>query len=215
MRPFLVQAIGSTLAVGAWLSPLQWLISALERHRGQRLPKSTRAAWTEVWVLANVAAAIFALFLPAPRTFFSFALAAYGGLRVVQQASFQLYSQIYGGYPGMEPRLHYDVVSWRRSIFIALVLYFETMIWFGAIYRATARITDDQGLAVADPLQALYFSAITMLTVGYGDLSPASSLGYALVVAHCIVAFVLAILVLSRVVSYLPKPSTSDPAELP
>lgn len=60
------------------------------------------------------------------------------------------------------------VLSIPRVIVLSLYNYIEVLIWFAALYAATGTFKDGK----LDALSALYFSGVTALTIGYGDIVP-------------------------------------------
>ncbi|MFA5901518.1 MAG: potassium channel family protein [Hyphomicrobium sp.] len=91
------------------------------------------------------------------------------------------------------------VASFTRSIVLALVNFFELCICFGVIYASDYPRLNGAGR----PLSGFYFSVITQLTIGYGDIYPT---GYARVIAAIqgLAALVFIVLVFARVVQSLP-----------
>jgi hypothetical protein len=64
----------------------------------------------------------------------------------------------------------------RRSLVLALLSTVQIVIGYAIMFRTLAQIgvagAGKSGGTLLTPIQALYFSAITFTTVGYGDLSP-------------------------------------------
>ncbi|HTO61277.1 MAG TPA: ion channel, partial [Bradyrhizobium sp.] len=52
-----------------------------------------------------------------------------------------------------------------------------------------------------------YFSVVTQLTIGYGDLTPTSYLR-AIIAAQGVLGFLVGIFAVSRVIAFLPKPQS-------
>lgn len=210
MKPFLVDAIGVLLAILSSLNAFQHVIKRLSPD------KQTRGAHTEIWILGNLFLSIVLLSsLPAnPLRWVVFVVTLYAFVRVMEVVVFQINSQIYGGYPGKKaPRLHYTVLSYRRSIFIAVILYLEAILWFAVLYRFNCESFHSSGLPLSNAMKALYYSFITMTTIGYGDVYPETSWGFLIVIAQSITAVVMIVLIIARIVTYLPIPHTLDDIE--
>jgi len=141
-------------------------------------------------------------------------IAGYAVIRVTEILVFQFNSQVYGGYPGKEhPRLHYTVVSYRRSILLAGLLYLESALWFATLYRRCPGAFTCTNVPLSAPLKALYFSVVTITTLGYGDVAASTNTGFLLVMAEALSGLFMTLGILARVVSYLPRPETLDPIE--
>lgn len=69
----------------------------------------------------------------------------------------------------------YKISSTVRSIILGFMNYLELILAFAIIYRFHIDLIGPKGSA-NDPLSALYLSAVTQMTVGYGDLQPLGSL---------------------------------------
>src|SRR5262245_13882088 len=158
MQPFLVPTVGRVLSVLRYVSflPAYWL--------RRRFTKEAWAALIEAWVIANFILALLCVFaLPVDVPWLGVAVTVFASIRLVEIIVSQFNTQLYGGYPGKTaPRLHYDVISYRRSIFMAGLLYLETSLWFAALYRAHACAFTSHGLPLTVPLKAFYYSIVTI-----------------------------------------------------
>ncbi len=63
----------------------------------------------------------------------------------------------------------------ERKVILGLVNYFQLIVCFAAIYRYWPDSFSGADL-VGDPLSAVYFSAITQVTIGYGDIHPVGAM---------------------------------------
>ncbi len=69
----------------------------------------------------------------------------------------------------------YKISSTVRSIILGFINYIELILAFAVIYCAHIEQIGPKDVS-HDPLSALYLSAVTQMTVGYGDLQPIGSL---------------------------------------
>lgn len=95
------------------------------------------------------------------------------------------------------PRRH-SVSSLVRALILSVWNYIELIIVFGVLYASLPG-----SLTSATPLAPYYFSVVTQLTVGYGDVLP---LGPARVLAaiQAIIGSLFLVVILGRFVSVLP-----------
>jgi voltage-gated potassium channel Kch len=83
--------------------------------------------------------------------------------------------------------------EWRDESFRAIVSLALTLVFVGTIFYTLV-----EGWS---PLDALYFSVVTMATVGYGDLSPKTDLGKAFTIVFILVGVGILVTFASRVVN--------------
>jgi hypothetical protein len=92
------------------------------------------------------------------------------------------------------------VASLARTAILSVWNFFEAAVCFGIIYASNRCLLK----CAADGTDAYYFSAVTQLTVGYGDVTPTGPLrGVAM--AQGALGFVLGIFAISRVIAFLPR----------
>lgn len=87
-----------------------------------------------------------------------------------------------------------------RTLTLSFLNYLELIVCFGILYMTLPGLL----VGASTNLDALYFSVVTQLTIGYGDVHP---IGWARVVAVAqgLVSVAFTILILGRIVSVLPK----------
>ncbi len=92
----------------------------------------------------------------------------------------------------------------RRLLLVALFNYTEIVLWFAALYRIESyRFSfKPEILNLAERFTSLYYSIMTMVTLGYGDITPKTD-GVWLVTIHLAVTIFLSLIVLARFVSIL------------
>jgi len=96
-----------------------------------------------------------------------------------------------------------------RSLFSALINYFELTIGFAVLYRHWNCLS----LRPLDAMQALYFSLVTSATVGYGDIVPDTSTGKTLVIVQIGAAFLFVAVIISTLLgrTTAPNPPVASP----
>jgi hypothetical protein len=188
------------LSIATWL--LGTRVSA-QRQFGDGVNKEAitkrRGRLIEVYVIAWLACEI-AMILISNETSRSFAavvsfVAAYR-LGDILQASINL--NLFDRLRIAAPQIY--VASLARTAILSVWNFFESAICFGIIYSSNQWLLEHS----TDALDAYYFSMVTQLTIGYGDITPS---GYLRCVgmAQGAVGFVLGIFAISRVISFLPK----------
>lgn len=96
-------------------------------------------------------------------------------------------------------KLHH-VASLTRVLVLSVWNYLELILCFGMIYAAS--FSSLCGAKTA--LDPYYFSVVTQLTVGYGDIRPVSWLKV-VVMVQVLLGFLFTLIVLSRLIALMPR----------
>jgi potassium channel LctB len=98
---------------------------------------------------------------------------------------------------------YYYIENTVRIILLSLVNYMEFIVCFGFLYCVMGR--DGHGLVFKDSIyDGYYFSGVTQLTIGYGDIIPRGGVKY-LALFQGFIGFLFTILILGRFISLLPE----------
>lgn len=103
----------------------------------------------------------------------------------------------------------HSVSGITRTLLLSLWNYLEIVFSFGVVYCVLWHSITN----ATRPLHGFYFSAITQLTIGYGDLHPSGSVKI-IAPIQGIVGFVFAVLVIARFVTLMPRIGTVQKADL-
>lgn len=104
-------------------------------------------------------------------------------------------------------RTHYFASS-VRMVLLGLLNFGEAILCFAVIYAFSIESLS----GATGRRDALYFSVITQLTVGYGDLRPTGALRY-VVASQALLGFVLAVVLIARLIALLPPLQDFSEAE--
>lgn len=96
-------------------------------------------------------------------------------------------------------RPHY-VATIARTLILSIWNYIELFVCFGTIYSSQLNeLTNAKSW-----LDAYYFSVVTQLTIGYGDMLPIGSLR-SIASVQGLIGFLFGLFVLARFIAFLPK----------
>jgi len=104
-------------------------------------------------------------------------------------------------FDGLRRKSPHVMASAVRTIILTSINYIEVIACFGVAYAAFPSLLKHADDRFAD---ALYFSAITQLTIGYGDVVP-SGIGRLVAVIQGMFGLWFGLLILSRFVNALPR----------
>lgn len=92
------------------------------------------------------------------------------------------------------------VATTERMLVLAAINFIELFLCFGIVYALNCNLLSFNSQSVTTPATAFYFSAITQLTIGYGDISPTGWLRF-LAPLQGFLAFVFVALIFTRFIS--------------
>ena len=165
---------------------------SLVHIRGVLLSDKWRSEFTELYVVfwLVVVLPLLLLFYPA---FGVVSLIVVVGYRLVGAVNYPLCIIFVDTY---SPK--WRLRSLNRTLVLLILNYFEIIIGFASVYLRTQSIGYAGSLKpIVSRIEALYFSTVTITTLGYGDLQPISSLGRILAMVETIMGILLLVLVVS------------------
>jgi len=144
--------------------------------------------------------------------------------RVLDIVIYQINVLLFDPYRAKKKGEIYAVRSLRRIVLLLLHNYIEILFWFALFYRNWSSLFCSKYVSLDSFLGSLYFSLVTMSTLGYGDVSPIETSGafltfsierlaLILTFAQTSIGICMAFLILTRFISVLPKPQTLDNLE--
>lgn len=176
------------LCVALMLTPGLWV-----RHFGGFQSRVSRKIANEIYVLSKTALAIAIL---------NFDLVSLTGISyLVAWLLADVFINL-AGYIFLR-NFWQNPYSWNRSVLLILINFIEYTAWFSCLYLSNEYLRFDSKI-VTSAIDAIYFSVVTAATVGYGDITPASS-GRWLVTLEIICSLFYMATVVSYFVSNMSK----------
>jgi len=86
--------------------------------------------------------------------------------------------------------------SLNRSLILLFINYAELIVGFATLYLLTGSIGYSKEQILSSHAEALYFSVVTITTLGYGDLKPIHSIARWLTIVETLMGVVLIVLVI-------------------
>jgi hypothetical protein len=102
-----------------------------------------------------------------------------------------------------------------RDVLNTIWHYLEVIIAFATFYVVVSwcgndSFTSGTGSLVQSPVTPLYYSVVTIATIGYGDFSPQRAIGKFLVCLEIMLGFILVVIVFQRAISESLSASRDD-----
>jgi len=91
----------------------------------------------------------------------------------------------------------WDLRSRNRSLILLIINYIEMIVAFAALYLNTSSVSPSNGQPISAPIDALYFSLVTITTLGYGDVTPCNTTGKVLVFSETLAGLVFIVIVVA------------------
>jgi len=186
--------------VDSW-SPYKLYMWAWRKKYADRQEVLYRA--TDGWVLLYIVLSIFALFILSSLEKWCL-LVAYAiiALRLIGIVAHH-YNTVFSDVAPTRNTGDFVIYSYRRSVVMALHNYVEVCIWFAAIYQTIRPSFEDKSKILAEPVGSLYFSVVTMTTVGYGDITPIKSNSQIIVLLQTGIGLFIVLIIIGSLVGFI------------
>ncbi|MBL7154758.1 MAG: two pore domain potassium channel family protein [Phycisphaerae bacterium] len=179
-------------------------------------PKTKRSyGFVDIWVLGN---SIFSflclavLSIPQIRCL-EIVVLCYAGVRIFEVIIYQINVLLFDEYRAKKAGREYAVGGFRRIVLLLFHNYIEIFCWFALFYRHLAFLFESRHISLNSLGGSLYFSLVTMSTLGYGDIVPQERAGLFLVFMQTSIGIFMALLILARFISLIPDPESLDELE--
>lgn len=101
--------------------------------------------------------------------------------------------------------------SYRRSVILVMINYFEIVLDFAVLYYALVTFNTP----LKSKLDAIYFSFVSSSTIGYGDFYPVDNLGKILVIFQSVIFIMLIILFINFFTNKVEQKGYFGPGQTP
>lgn len=108
----------------------------------------------------------------------------------------------------------YIIVSSARSVFISMLSFIEIALCFALMYASLGPSYFAPAGGFAGVRDAIYFSAITVTTVGYGDIAPLY-VARILAAIEAVLGAFFGMTIIARMISWLPPVADIDQHSIP
>jgi hypothetical protein len=208
ISPF-VRIFDSAFRAAGFLCPSKWLFLLIGGYRATEVQLiAAFDKYLTTWLLVEILCLVFVRWI-SDQALLAVMLVSVAGARIIDIVHVSMSVLLYGRFRDGD---RYVVASLRRSLLINSINFLELLILFAFIYYGSLRA--DFRPELSSFLDSIYYSAVTQLTLGYGDCVPVSSHARLLAIGQAVCGYFFTILIFGRVVALLPKPVIlSEPVE--
>ncbi len=111
-------------------------------------------------------------------------------------------------------RIHYNnppMKNYVRTFILVIFNYFTIILFYANLYLLLqSHFSVQIGGNGLESISSVYFSTVTMATLGYGDIIPADWIGRIVNMSHTILGVFFNLVILGSIVSLLPSPGEVD-----
>jgi len=137
----------------------------------------------------------------------------YGILRISDIVIYNINVILFDQYRHNGSKKDHMVRSFRRILICLFINYSEILLWFAIFYRFFKHCFSMPNVCLNNLWGSLYFSIVTMTTLGYGDIKPINNCGACLCGLQTLIGVFWVVVVVARFITVLPKFETRDPDE--
>lgn len=199
-----------------FISPAKWLAKAIKHCWKEKKSYGFLSDIIDIYVLScTIVSCILLGFaqvcreqirLLAPRSIIGVLLT----IRLVEIAGVTMDVLVFDRMRAQSKGKDYFIVSPERTFLLGVINYFEIMLYFALIYfiffsTQFAGVYNRQSI-----WDSLYFSILTITTLGYGDIQPKGALLRIVSVIEALVGVLALALIVTRGVSLLRSPDASN-----
>lgn len=173
------------------------------------IPRLKEKGFVDIWVGGNLLLSIFC-FTVIP---LNYILLVYGCYRMYEMIIVQINLLLFDQFRAEQEKGEYAIEDVRRTVLLLMHNYLEIIFWFALIYQKFHYLFETKNVSPDSVLGSLYFSLVTITTLGYGDITPKSQWGTLIVIIEILIGIFMALLLLARFVALLPKPDSRKDKE--
>lgn len=200
-----------------WSTIFKWLrfVSLFQLIRALFPKTRGKHGFVDIYVLGNLIFSFLCLVVSSvPQVhLWEIAILCYAGVRIFEVVIYQINVLLFDEYRAKKSGIKYAIGGFRRIVLLLLHNYIEVLCWFALFYRNLSFLFDSKHISLDSLGGSLYFSLVTMSTLGYGDITPKDRAGLFLVFMQTSIGLFMALLILARFISLIPEPETLDELE--
>lgn len=172
----------------------------LNQLKGLLIGKETRTQFSELYVVAWFFVLTAFLFYPFTSVFYPIIIF----YRLIEGFNYRMCIVFVDRYDEK-----WSLRSQNRSMMLLMINYFEMIISFAALYIWSGSITAKNEI-ISEAGNAIYFSIVTITTLGYGDFKPMDGLGRFLTSFETIMGVLFLVLVVATFIGGIPRLSKGE-----
>jgi len=169
-------------------------------------------AWTDAVVLISLVLAILFWIVSTGDhiKWWEWLLISYGVLEIYNVFVYHVNVVFFDEYRARKAGEPFRIRSYRRMLICLLHNYFEIIFLFAMFYRILEFCFESGSICPNSVLGSLYFSVVTMSTLGYGDITPLNKWGVIICGFQTLIGLFMVLVMLASFIRLLPIAKSMD-----
>lgn len=97
------------------------------------------------------------------------------------------------------------VIDYKRALILSLINITEIIFWFSIFYQRFYYLFKSEYVCLNSCIGSIYFSVVTMTTLGYGDIIPIKDISRIAIIIQSLIGIFFAIVIISSIASSIKK----------
>lgn len=182
------------------------------------IPSRCHHRFVDIYVLANLAIAVVCLVacsFESTGVRFELAVKLYAWYRLFEVLVLYSNHIIFDEYRALrDGKTDHPKLNYRRALVMALHSYLEIIVWFAVLFTIYESNFHKPDFAKTHPLLtptgSVYYSVVTITTLGYGEILPKTDFARLLVTFETLIGVSFALVLLARLVGLVPATKRED-----
>lgn len=209
---FIVDLWSDIFKIFSWISPFKLVLFFLPKLRGET-KYIGGYKFTDAWVLGHLLLSfiLYVISIPSQLLLFKQIAVLYGSIRLFEIVVYQINILFFGSHRADKRGETYFIRGYPRLNILLLHNFFEIVLWFALFYNVYSSTYVFQNTMISPFLIYLKLSFVMMTTYGYVNITSLTNFGYILTQIQSLIGMFITILMISRFISYMPKPIQKKP----
>ena len=107
----------------------------------------------------------------------------------------------------LEVKINKNIYFYKRALILSFINVIEIIFWFSIFYQKFHYLFKSEYVCLNSFIGSIYFSVVTMTTLGYGDITPITDIAQIAIVIQSLIGIYFAIVIISSFISVISTSS--------